>query len=604
MSTLAFNNYRLAQFNQGSQVGAPQPAPQVQSPNTFNNAQQSASPTTSTQPASAPGVSTGNVTPEQKAAQQQEQAKQVLSTWFNTVMEVKQIIINIGRTGISLSRNPAVNNFFRNELPLLLKFEDIERWATNALTNKYDVIFNNLKSTNLGKIATSPEIAQLAQTLKDQMTRSIGRKLGVNGQEYLELLQKVKAAKAARPFNVLNSASKLDDLIVQVDNVLSTLSPQDLTKFQEIKNTLINQKNNLLNSTDAKSLSTTLTEIETYINRQKYFINRIDPKASTNIIRTVGNEAKPVNQALQMAAKFGNNPTAGRKAAVESINIFKSAVMKIPALRGLATALEFVGRNLPIIDMLISSADFAQFLYEVNQGKVKLDDPEHPEYIPLFIYSTFKLLLSISMVVAPPLIPILLPFDLAIVALQQYGPGAAEQLGIAFGGAGWGGKEKLDEMNRISEQAIGTPPSNPDAKVVYDWIIMKGFERSITEIVLKNPNANWNTFGNKWVQDAINNFFDNATDNYVDKAHSKILGGLDIIGRSWLKDTNDTRYQELKQSLLGLAMNIVKAARQQAVHNARPKKKTVYVPPFINYNKPTTSNTVYNNRRSVICPSI
>ena len=275
--------------------------------------------------------------------------------------------------------------------------------------------------------------------------------------------------------------------------------------------------------------------------------------------------------------------------------------MKIPALKGLVTALDFLGRNMPIIDLLISSADFAQFVYEMNTGKVKLDDPEHPEYLPLFVFSSFKMLLSISMVVAPPLIPILLPFDLAVSALQIAGPAAAEELGY-IAGAGWGGKEKLDEMNRINEQAIGAPPSNPDAKVVYDWIIMKGFKESITQIVLKNPNGNWNTFSNKWVQDAINNFFDNAEDQYVDKAHSKILGGLDVIGRSWLKEPNDTRYQELNQSLLGLAMNVVKAAKQEANKPRNGLPKQIWNPPWPN--RKTNSNKVYNNRRSRLCPSI
>ena len=99
---------------------------------------------------------------------------------------------------------------------------------------------------------------------------------------------------------------------------------------------------------------------------------------------------------------------------------------------------------------------------------------------------------------------------------------------------------------------------------------------------------------------SINNFFDNASDQYVDKAHSKVLGGA----ISWLKQPSDTRYQELNQSLLGLAMNVIKAARQEAARRKLPPKKTVYVPPFINYNKPVKSNKVYNNRRSVLCPSI
>lgn len=579
----------------GTQTGV-QPAPQVQSPNTFNNAQQSAPPTTPTQQASVPGAS---VTPEQKgaqdkAAEQQAQMKQVLSTWFNTVMEVKKSIVYYGRIGVSLSRSPVVVQFVKNELPSLLRFEILEAWLTNALANRYDVIFNNLRSTNLGKIATDAEIVQLAKTLKDQMSRSVGRKLGLNGQEYLELLQKVKAAKAARPFNVLNSALKIDDLIKQIDVLLPKAAGEQLKQLKNLKSMLTAQQSSLINSTDAKNINKTLNKIDEVIKAEQNLINMIDPKAGANILKTVENEAKPVNRALQMAAKLGENPTAGRKAAVASLNVFKSAVMKIPALKGLATALEFAGKNLPIIDLLLSSADFAQFVFEMNKGTVKLDDPEHPEYLPLFVFSAFKILLSISMVVAPPLIPILLPFDLVISGAQFLTPG------IQQAASKWLNAD-TNEIQRISEQAVGTPPTNSDAKIVYDWVLKNGFKESITKIVIKDLNVNWNTFNDKWVQDAIKTFLNEAPGNIVDSAHAKTLFGQ----ISWLTELDDTRYLELYQSLLGTAMNIIKAAKQNpAPFESGKQKKEAYVPPFINYNKPVKSNKVYNNRRSVLCPSI
>jgi hypothetical protein len=155
---------------------------------------------------------------------------------------------------------------------------------------------------------------------------------------------------------------------------------------------------------------------------------------------------------------------------------------------------------------------------------------------------------------------------------------------------------------------IGTPPSNPDAKIVYDWILKNGFKDSITGIVLTKPNANWNTFGTKWVKDAINTFFDKAPDNIVDAAHTKILGGdksiLNLgLASSWLRNTNDTRYQELTQSLLGLAMSIVKAARQEASQkNMTPNQQQTQG--YYNQQRPTTSNKFYNNRRYITCPSI
>jgi len=608
MSILVYNNTKLAQSQSTlnyqmpgtNQLQTPVASPSstnVSNPTEqkqtgFNNAQQSAPQTTTTQQTSVPGNLNGNITPQQKAAQQQEQMKQVLSTWFDTVMEVKKSIVYYGRVGIALSKNPVVNQFFKNELPSLLRFEILEAWITNALANRYDVIFNNLKGTKLGRIVTDPELVQIARTLKDQMSRSVGRKLGVNGQQYLEFIQKVKAAKASRPFNVLNSASKIDDLIKQIDIVIPKAAGGQLTKLNNLKLALTTQQSSLINNTDVKNINNTLNKIDEIIKAEQGLINLIDPKASANIIKTVESEAKPISQALQMAAKLGENPTAGRKAAVASLNIFKSAVMKIPALKGLVSALEFAGKNMPIIDLLLSSADFAQFVYEMNKGKVKLDDPEHPEYLPLFVFTAFKMLLSISMVVAPPLIPILLPFDLVISGAQFLTPGIQQAVGKLL-------NADIDEMNRINEKAIGTPPSNPDAKVVYDWIIMKGFKESITQIVSKNPNGNWNTFGNKWVQDAINNFFDNAEDQYVDKAHSKVLGGA----ISWLNQPNDTRYQELRQSLLGLVMNVVKAAKQEANKPQSVLPRKVQNAGCLRGQK-VISNKVYNNRRYTICPSI
>lgn len=634
-------NFRYAQ-EQGQNISSPfafaPPANQVaQSPGTFNNAQQNNTPAAAPQQPSMPAVNQQQ-SAQQQAAQQQEQYKQTLTTWVSAIMGVKQTIINTGRLGIGISRVPKINQFVKNELPSLLRFDILENWATNALAKRYDVIFNNLKSTNLGKIATDLEIQQLAKELSDQMTRSVGRKLGANGQQYLEFMEKLKAAKATKPYNVLNTVSKVDDLLVglteaqkafEASNIFANntkAQAEALRDFEQAIPELTAAKQALLESQTADEIVKSTENLENVINKNKYLFQFIEERkflpsnfastikgafgrqtgiaaAATGTVEQALYDSQKAKNAVQMAAKLGENPTAGRKAAVESLNVLKTAVMKIPALRGLATALEFVGKNMPIIDMLLSSADYVQFIYEMQTGKVKLNDPEHPEYIPLFVFSSFKMLLSISMVVAPPLIPILLPFDVAVSAAQIAGPGLAEQLGGVYEGVGWGGQEKINEMNRISEQAVGTPPSNPDAKIVYDWIIQNGFKKSITEIVLKNPNGNWNTFSDKWVQDAIKTFFDKAPDNIVDAAHTKILGGLDVIGSSWLKNPNDTRNQELKQSLLGLAINIVKAARQEA-KQASMTPNQQQTQEYYNQQRPVKSNKVYNNRRCTTCPSI
>ena len=601
-------NYRLAQAQEQANPGL-----------NFNYQNQPDQTQPMTQPQSMPNQDVSNL------SKQKEKDNQLINTWYNAVMSTKQGIINTGRLGLSLSRNPAVSEFVVNELPKILRFEQLESWVTGILERRLDVIFNNLKSTKLGRIATNPEIQRITQLLRDQMMASIGNKLGTNGQQVLELLRQVKAAKAARPFNVLNTISKIDDLVeglteaqkaFQASGDLVKNSPETLGKFQKAIPELTAAKQALLESQTAEDIVKNTENLKNIINKNKYLFQFIENNkflssslastlrgafgketgiaaAATKTIEQSLYDSQKAKNALQMAAKFGKNPSAGRVAAVEAINVLKSAVLKIPALRGLANALNFVGRNMPIIDMLISSADYIQFIDEMRTGKVKLDDPEHPEYIPLFIFSSFKMLLSISMVVAPPLIPILLPFDIAVSALQIAGPAAAEQLGSMAGGAGWGGKEKIDEMNRINEQAVGTPPSNPDAKIVYDWIEQNGkmfdYYRNVTKTF---PYNQWATQYPIIVQKTINDFYNMAPDNIIDSAHSKVLGGA----ISWLKNTNDTRYQELNQSLLGLLINSVKEAKQFVRQENQAQNQA-------QQQQPTTANKVYNNRRYVICPS-
>jgi hypothetical protein len=604
----------------------------AQSPGSYNNAQQNATPTTAPQQVGNTQQQAGQTqtgqsgTAQQQVAEQQAQMKQVMSTWFSTVMDAKQSIINYGRLGISVSRNPAVTEFVKNQLPSLLRFNVLEEWLTNALTKRYDVIFNNLKNTNLGKIATNPEIQELAKELSDQMTRSVGRKLGVNGQQYLDFMQKLKAAKASKPYNVLNTVSKVDDLLIglteaekafKTSNIFADNSIAQAEAIRDFESAIPELKaaqQALLDSQTADDIVKNTENLENILNKNKYLFQFIEERkflgnsfistfrgtfgretgiaaAATNTIEQAISDSRTAKNAVQMAAKLGKDPTAARKAAVESLNIFKSVVMKVPALKGLVTALEFIGKNLPIIDLLLSSADYYQFIDEMRTNKVNLYDPEHPEYIPLFIFSSFKLLLSVCMVVAPVAIPVLAPFDILISAAQFLTPG------IQQAASKWLNAD-TDEIQRISEQAAGTPPSNPDAKIVYDWIIDNGFKKSITDIVLQDPKKNWNMLNEKWANDAINTFLNKASGNIIDKAHAKALFGQ----ISWLTEQDDTRLIELKQSLLGLSMSIVKAARQEAAQqNITPYQQNIQE--YYNQQRQNTSNKFYNNRRYVTCPS-
>ena len=88
---------------------------------------------------------------------------------------------------------------------------------------------------------------------------------------------------------------------------------------------------------------------------------------------------------------------------------------------------------------------------------------------------------------------------------------------------------------------------------------------------------------------AIEYFRKNAPPNILEQANvRKMLG---II--NWVNNDSDTRYVELRNSLLAVCSNIIKAAVQEAKQPARPNTN----------NQQQTANRVYNNRRYITCPS-
>ena len=65
--------------------------------------------------------------------------------------------------------------------------------------------------------------------------------------------------------------------------------------------------------------------------------------------------------------------------------------------------------------------------------------------------------------------------------------------------------------------------------------------------------------------------------------------------RSWLNNETDTRFMELRNSLLAVCSNIIKDAVQEVKQPTQPNNNNQQQP---------TANRVYNNRRYVTCPSI
>jgi len=89
---------------------------------------------------------------------------------------------------------------------------------------------------------------------------------------------------------------------------------------------------------------------------------------------------------------------------------------------------------------------------------------------------------------------------------------------------------------------------------------------------------------------AIEYFRKNAPQNILEQANvRKMLG---II--NWVNNDSDTRYIELRNSLLAVCSNIIKAAVQEAKQPTQPNTNNQQQP---------TANRVYNNRRYIICPS-
>ena len=160
-------------------------------------------------------------------------------------------------------------------------------------------------------------------------------------------------------------------------------------------------------------------------------------------------------------------------------------------------------------------------------------------------------------------------------------------------------KSKVKEVERINEQAYGTPPSNPDAKIVYDWILQNANTgKLIFQDVYRLKKMSLSE-SQTYADMAIEYFRKNAPGNILEQANVRKMLGL----VNWVNNDGDTRYIELRNSLLAVCSNIIKDAVQSVRDEMSGKTNRQQAQNQAQQQQPTTANKVYNNRRYVICPS-
>lgn len=591
-------NYRLAQTAEQSNPGFSFNYQNQTNQVPQQNAQQV--PQQTTQPMA-------GTNPQQASAEQGQNQANVIETLDTKTKEVKQFVTNHFRVLITANNIVAdaveykwIQRFF-NYIGVKFNFQN---FIVDLLENRIDKIINQ---TAFGKIISDQQLRTVFRNLRTDLLNKIPKI-----DEFRAVYRRVQEIKSLKSHFSLGSYKNLDTIIDNMDN----LDDARKVKVQPLLSRLLAYKRALDSSTNAEQTQNILKQIDAFLleNKENYYLklltenNKDLAKSVNNFSKTVAKDANSLEPVARNMRLLGDNPTESRKMAVKAFDLMANIFRKVEFLKPLVAFGDFLagpnfGRNLMILDTVLSSADAIQWIIELTTGATKLDfsvnvmeNREQYKKNLYFVISMSKLLTSILQWF-PPITVFVAPIDALLGILQNDAVmdkviDTGIELGVAAGGMGWGGANKLKEVERINEQAVGTPPSNPDAKIVYDWIMQSGkmidYYRHVTRT---KPMNQWATQYPIIVQKLIDDFYNLAPDNIVDSAHTKVLGGA----ISWLKNTNDTRYQELNQSLLGFLINSVKEARQTIRQESQAQNQPQQQP---------TANRVYNNRRYVTCPSI
>lgn len=600
-------NYRYAQaegqtvapsfaFNYQNQANQP-----VQSPGTYNNAQ--------TAPANAAPQQAPNS--QTTTSQQGQEQATLIETFDKQSKEIKQFVTNHFRAIITANNITAdaitykwIQRFFQY-IGVKFRFDD---FVVNLLENRYDKLLNE---TRFGQFISDPEIINIFKNLRNDLINKIPK---IN--EFRAVANRVREIKSFKSQFKLASYKNFENILENIDN----LSDVKKASISKIYNQLLVYKK-ALDSANPVETQNILKNIDEFIKRDdNKRLFQLLSQENKSVAKSIGNFSKTVasdTRALEPMAKnlrlLGDDPSTARKMAVSSFTALGKIFRQVEFLKPLIGLADFlsgpgVGKNLAVLDAIISSADFLQWCIELKTGVAKLDfsvnimdDREQYKKNIYFVLSAAKMITSILQFV-PGVNAFAAPVDMVLGLLQNDAVmdkmlDTGISTGVYVGGMGWGGAEKLKEVERINEQAYGTPPSNPDAKIVYDWILQNA---NVGKLIFQDVNRLKQmrlSESQKYADMAIEYFRKNAPENILEQANVRKMLGL----VNWVNNDGDTRYIELRNSLLAVCANIIKDAvqsvrdemsgktnRQQAQNQAQQQ---------------ATANKVYNNRRYVICPS-
>ena len=602
-------NYRYAQaegqtvapsfaFNYQNQANQP-----AQSPGTYNNAQTAPA---NASPQQAPNSQTAT------SEQGKEQAN-LIETLDKQSKEVKQFVTNHFRALITANNITSdaitykwIQRFF-GYIGVKFRFDE---FVVNLLENRFDKLLNQ---TRFGNFISDPEIVKIFTDLKTSMINKIPK---IN--EFRAVANRVKELKAFKTQLKLSSYKNLENILDNIDNLSATKKASIAPIYDQL---LLYKK--ALESANPAEAQNILKNIDNYIkndqNKRLFQLlseeNKSVAKSISNFSKTVENDARTLEPMAKNLKLLGDDPSTARKMAVNSFTALGKIFRQVEFLKPLIGLADFltgpsVGRNLAVLDSIISTADFLQWVIELNTGVAKLDfsvnvvdDKEQFKKNIYFILSASKMVTSILQFV-PGINAFFAPIDMVLGLLQN--DAVMDKLidtgvsaGVYVGGMGWGGAEKLKEVERINEQAYGTPPSNPDAKIVYDWILQNANTgKLIFQDVYRLKKMSLSE-SQTYADMAIEYFRKNAPGNILEQANVRKMLGL----VNWVNNDGDTRYIELRNSLLAVCSNIIKDAVQSVRDEMSGKTNRQQAQNQAQQQQPTTANKVYNNRRYVICPS-
>ena len=460
MSTLAFNNYRLAQFNQGSQVGNPQPAPTSQAP-------QQAAPQTST-PALQTAKNTFNVITNPTSAafnyansQIDPNAKKEYKDSYDKIKSSISSDLKIFPSNIKY--NPYLYKFTLDFINSLFRdFDSVIIWLMEKGLNLYTWLRNPYLAASIKYAQKNPQQYEIVKNIGNTILKRMQNVRGIkNAVGIIDAARDVK-------YNKLLSSIGQDDLgnILKYDTASPNLTPEKIKQFLKNPNSLS-------------------------FDEQKLVMKHLQTKAPNSYGKIAQN--LKFDDLLVNGARMGENASVYKQGAVKA---FRSIEKALPKLAG------FVEKATPFLDVFVSSVDFIDWLRVWgNTGWDKMDDVQKSR----LLLSAVKALATVCYFV-PPLAPFAVVLNLVISIVQSYGVEVAEQAGYWATGMT---KEQAEKIQQVSETAAGFEPKDPMVNAIYKLI--KGW---IANDMSKNPNTHKGKNIRQILDEYVNKYYNQQKDKF------------------------------------------------------------------------------------------